>query len=68
MTSTLPAGAGAEVAEIWVGEMTVKLEAAVEPKLTALAPVKPVPLMLTGVPPAGGPATGLTVATDGTAS
>ncbi len=37
---------------IWVAETTVKLVAAVAPKLTAVAPVKPVPVMVTVVPPA----------------
>ena len=38
---------------------TVKLVAALAPKSTAVAPVKPVPVMVTAVPPAGGPAVGL---------
>ena len=37
------------------------LTAACVPKLTAVAPVKPVPVMVTTVPPASGPADGLTV-------
>jgi len=36
--------------------------------LTALDPVKPVPVMVTEVPPTARPATGLMVETDGTAS
>jgi len=46
----------------------VKLVAAVELKLTALAPVKPVPVMLTTVPPGSSPATGLMALTVGEAS
>ena len=37
-------------AVIWVAELTVKLVAAVPPKLTALALVKPVPVIVTEVP------------------
>ena len=43
---------------IEVGEMTVKAVAAVAPKLTAVAPVKPVPVMVTVVPPVAGPGSG----------
>ncbi len=38
------------------------------PKSTALVPVKPVPVMTTEVPPAGGPAAELMVLTAGAAS
>jgi hypothetical protein len=38
-----PAG---EIAVIWVAELTVKL-AALPPNLTDVAPVKPVPVMIT---------------------
>ena len=48
--------------------MKVKLRAAAEPKLTALAPMKLVPVMVTVVSPASRPATGLTVLTTGAAS
>ncbi len=46
---------GGEVAVIDVAELTVKLEAATPPKATAVVPRKPVPVMLTVVPPATGP-------------
>ena len=36
--------------------------------MTALAPTKPVPVMVTVVPPASGPATGLMALTVGAAS
>ena len=39
----------------------MKLVALIEPKFTAVAPVKPVPVIVTCVPPAKGPAEGLTV-------
>ena len=54
VTSTVPAPAG-EVAVIEVAELTVKLVALVAPNLTAVAPVKPVPVIVTDVPPAVGP-------------
>ena len=37
----------------------------VAPKFTAVAPVKPVPVMVTDVPPAAGPLVGLTLETEG---
>ena len=46
----------------------MKLVAAVEPKLTPVAPLKPVPVMVTEVPPARGPAAGLMALTVGAAS
>ena len=50
---------------IEVAELTVKAVAAVVPKLTAVAPVKSVPVMVTEVPPAVGPTVGLTPVTVG---
>ena len=41
-----------------VEETTVKLVAATVPKLTELAPTKPVPVTVTVVPPPAGPAPG----------
>ena len=58
MTSTVPAAPAGEVAVIWVALSTVKLEAAVDPKVTAVAPVKWVPVMTTDVPPAVEPEVG----------
>ena len=57
--STVPAVPAGEVAVIWVSLSTVKLCAGVLPKLTAVAPVKPVPVIVTVVPPVVGPAVGL---------
>jgi hypothetical protein len=51
-----------------VEEIKVKLRAGAEPKLTALAPMKLVPLMVTEVSPASRPATGVTVLTTGATS
>ena len=48
-----------------MGETTVKLVAGWPPKLTALVPVRLVPVIVTVVPPPGGPATGLTEVTLG---
>lgn len=70
MSATTAACAG-EVAVICVSETMVKLAALVEAKLTpvvAMASAKPVPVMVTSVPPAIGPATGLTPVTVGVAS
>ena len=50
VTSAIPEPAG-EVAVILISELTVKLVAAVEPNLTAVAPVNPVPVIVTVVPP-----------------
>jgi len=60
VTTTLkaPAACAGVVAVIWVALLTVKLEAAVPPKVTAVAPIKPVPVIITVVPPAIGPAAG----------
>ena len=57
LTSTVPVPAG-DVAVIWVAELTVTPVAAVAPKVTAVAPVKPVPVIVTVEPPVCGPAVG----------
>ncbi len=49
------AGARGRHAVICVAELTVKLVALIPPNCTAVAPVKPVPVMTTTVPPAAGP-------------
>jgi hypothetical protein len=46
------------MAVMLVALTTVNEVAAVLPKLTAVAPVNPLPVMVTAVPPASGPATG----------
>ena len=53
------------IAMIDVTFSTEKLVAAVPPKVTAVAPVKFVPVMLTLVPPARGPVGGNTLTTVG---
>ena len=63
--STVPAVCAGEVAVIDVALFTVNDAAAVAPKLTAVAPVKPVPVIVTDVPPAVGPLVGLTLVTVG---
>ena len=68
VTSTGAGAPAGEVAVIGVAELTVTLVAAVEPKSTAVAPVKPVPVMVTEVPPAAGRRSGLTAVTVGAAS
>src|SRR4030088_3553992 len=57
ITSTVPAPPG-ETAVIEVAELTVKLAAGFVPNLTAVAPMKFVPVMLTEVAPAVGPELG----------
>jgi hypothetical protein len=52
------------VAVTCVAELTAKA-AAVAPKCTAVAPVKPVPVIVTEVPPAGGPVLGAIPVTAG---
>jgi hypothetical protein len=63
-TSTVPTPVG-EVAVIWVALSTVKEPAALLPNLTAVAPEKLVPVMVTLVPPDVGPVFGLTLVTVG---
>ena len=68
VTSTVapwvPAG---DVAVICVAETTWTFVAVFAPNLTALAPVRLDPLMVTAVPPEAGPEAGLRVETAGTA-
>ncbi len=59
-TLTAPAEPAGASAVIWVALFTVKDVAAVVPKLTAVAPVKLVPVMTTLVPPAVVPLDGET--------
>ena len=63
-TWTVPVPAGA-VAVICVAEFTVKPVAGVPPKLTAVAPMRLVPVMVTLVPPVAGPVVGETAVTVG---
>jgi hypothetical protein len=58
VTSIVLARPGGAVAVIEVSEFTVKFAAGMEPNETALAPVKPVPVIVTTVPPAVGPESG----------
>jgi hypothetical protein len=55
VTSTLPALAAGDIAVIEVELLTVKCVDGVVPKFTAVAPVKPVPVIVIVVPPAAGP-------------
>ena len=57
VTSTVPLPAG-ELAVIEVAELTVTEPAAVPPKLTVSPEAKPVPVIVTLVPPATGPLVG----------
>jgi hypothetical protein len=68
VTSTAPADPAGAVAVMEVAELTVKPVAATVPNLTAVAPVKPVPVTVTDVPPAAGPELGLIAVTVGAAT
>jgi hypothetical protein len=59
LMSTMPLPAAGEIAVMLLAEFTVKLVAGVPPNSTAVAPVKPVPVMVTEVPPAVVPLAGL---------
>ena len=63
--STVPAGPAGLVAVIEVALFIVYEAAAVALKVTAVAPVKPVPVMVTLVPPPVAPAAGETAVTVG---
>jgi hypothetical protein len=65
--STVPAEPAGLVAVIEVGLFTVYDAATVLPNFTPVAPVKPVPVIVTEVPPAIGPAAGEMLVTAGTA-
>ena len=58
VTSTVPVAPAGEVAVMDVAELTVNPVALVAPNLTAVAPVKLVPVMVTVVPPPDGPDVG----------
>ncbi len=66
VTSTVPAAAAGTIAVTCVAELIVKLAAAL-PKWTAVAPLKPEPLIVTEVPPAVVPDVGLRPLTTGCA-
>jgi hypothetical protein len=68
VTSTVPAAWAGEVLVISVSETTVKDAAGVAPKWTEVAVVKLVPVIVTGAPPAVGPALGATELTVGGAT
>jgi hypothetical protein len=60
------AGLAGLVAMISVLDTTVMLAAGTEPKATAAPAVNPAPVIVTGVPPAGGPLAGEIPDTAGT--
>jgi hypothetical protein len=64
VTSTVPEPAG-DVAVIDVAEFTVKLGALVDPNLTVWTFLKPVPPIVTNVPPLPDPLLGVTLVTVG---
>ena len=64
-TSTAPAGWAGVVAVMLVALTTVTPVAAVPPKVTVAPLTKPVPVMVTDVPPVERPLVGLTAVTVG---
>ena len=66
-TSTVPVPAG-DVAVIEVAELTVKPAAGVAPKVTTVAPLRLVPVIVTDVPPGAGPNVGEIEVTVGAAT
>ena len=68
VTATAPAVPAGELTLIDVEELTTRLVAARVPNFTTEEPVKPVPVRVTAVAPAVGPAAGLTRLTVGKAS
>jgi hypothetical protein len=64
-STTAPVVPAGDVAVIVVALVTVNDAAAVAPKLTAVAPVNVVPVIVTVVPPVLGPDDGATVVTVG---
>src|SRR6202790_3412188 len=65
-TSTVAAASAGEMMVMDVAELTTRPVPAVVPNFTTVAPVKPVPVTVTLVPPAVGPVFGLTPVTVGT--
>ena len=65
VTSTVAALPFGDFATIWVDETNVDEVAAVVPNFTVALDVKPVPVIVTDVPPAVGPAVGLSPVTVG---
>ena len=68
VTWTVPTAPAGDVAEMDVGPFTITPVAAVPPKKTVAPATKPVPVMVTPVPPALGPEFGVTPPTVGTGS
>ncbi len=67
VTSTVPVPAGLSAVMV-LSLTTVTFVAAVVPKSTTVAPVNPVPVIVTSVPPAAGPVVGERPVTTGAAT
>jgi hypothetical protein len=65
---TLPGARGGVTAVIWVAELTTKEVALTPPNVTAVVPMKLVPVIITDVPPAVVPETGESAVIDGAAA
>ncbi len=66
VTSTVPGVSAGDLAVIDVDELTLKLVASVEPNLTAVAPVRFLPVIFTFVSPAADPLFGISFVIVGT--
>ena len=64
MISTVPVPAGLVAVSV-LSFTTTTLVAAFAPNVTLVAPVKPLPLIVTDVPPVVGPSVGTTLVTTG---
>src|SRR5579872_1495401 len=67
MCTVVPAVPAGDVTVILPSLFTVKVDAEADPNLTLVAPVNPLPVTVTEVPPPAGPEPGLTEVTAGTA-
>src|SRR3984885_11505777 len=65
VTVTVPDPDGL-TALIWVPESMITSVAASGPNITAVAPMNPLPVIVTGVPPSSDPLPGVTAVTTGT--
>lgn len=68
VTTAAPVVPAGVTALIWVAEFTRNDVAGTPAKVTAVAPVNPVPVRTTAVPPAVGPPVGVTPVTCGTSA
>jgi len=65
MSTVVPRVPGGLTATIWASLLTVKLAAGTRPNMTDVAKLRPLPVIVTDVPPAGAPLVGLMEVTAG---